>query len=547
MKRNETNIRKILTRYLGRYRDPAPKDEVSAVEQVWQKLKPEGAGTPMRMALESEPARGWRLPVLALAGVALVVLVSAVLVRDFVWTDSVHAIVEMTDGEMVRVSGDKTQSVHNGESVGVNETVRSMGGGAMLTLADGSRVEMRAQSELSLERADGGARIRLNNGSVIVNSAQQQTGQLSVQTKDVTVSGLGTVFLVNAEETGSRVAVIQGEGRVQQGATEKSLKPGEQLSTNPQIPSQSVKDELGWSQRADEHVALWTQAAARPSRVVQTVPDPKDAFEVAALKGVTAGPRGARGDIPYPCNGSGPQINPGRFYVGYISLYRLISWAYGRDCIAMEKTGLLSGGPSWIRTTPFEVQATIPAGSPSYSVQQFLAGDAPKLQKMLQNLLAERFKLTMHSEMKDVSVFDLVKGKDTGRLKLSDDQTPLDPAAPLNSQARGILLISTNRATGVMSISANATSIARLLETFRVMSDRPVVDKTDLKGFYDIAPFQMAPDIDAVPAGAPAPLPGGVNSSQLPRILEQLGLKLESSRASMEVQVIDRVERPSEN
>ncbi|MBI4471869.1 MAG: FecR domain-containing protein [Acidobacteria bacterium] len=56
---------------------------------------------------------------------------------------------------------------------------------------------------------------------MIVDAAQQLAGFLYVQTKDVTVSVIGTVFLVNADEAGSRVAVIEGEVHVRQGETER--------------------------------------------------------------------------------------------------------------------------------------------------------------------------------------------------------------------------------------------------------------------------------------------------------------------------------------
>src|SRR5262249_33890083 len=82
----------------------------------------------------------------------------------------------------------------------------STSGGATLKLIDGSLVEMRAYSELSLERADDGVRIRLKKGGVIVNAAKQGAGHLYVRTKDVDVSVVGTVFFVSAEETGSSVA-----------------------------------------------------------------------------------------------------------------------------------------------------------------------------------------------------------------------------------------------------------------------------------------------------------------------------------------------------
>src|SRR5262249_46699946 len=144
----------------------------------------------------------------------------------------------------------------------LGETVESNGGsGGTLRLADGSHVEMRSRSKLSITQADDGLRILLGTGSVIVNAAKQAVGRhLYVQTKDVTVSVVGTVFLVNAEEEGSRVAVIEGEVRVQQGPTEKKLSPGEQVATNPSMELPPVREEIAWSRYSAEHLALLQQA-----------------------------------------------------------------------------------------------------------------------------------------------------------------------------------------------------------------------------------------------------------------------------------------------
>src|SRR5215475_1369023 len=92
--------------------------------------------------------------------------------------------------------------------------------GGILTLRDGSRLEIRPMSGLSLERAADGLLIRLDKGTVIVSAAKQPRGHLYVQTKDMTVSVVGTVFVVKAEEFGSRVAVVEGKVEVQQGNTE---------------------------------------------------------------------------------------------------------------------------------------------------------------------------------------------------------------------------------------------------------------------------------------------------------------------------------------
>jgi ferric-dicitrate binding protein FerR (iron transport regulator) len=84
------------------------------------------------------------------------------------------------------------------------------------TLADGSRIETRPESEFSVEQADDGIAINLRSGSIIVNAAKQHGGHLYVRTEDMTVSVVGTVFVVNATKDGSRVGVIEGEVRVRE-------------------------------------------------------------------------------------------------------------------------------------------------------------------------------------------------------------------------------------------------------------------------------------------------------------------------------------------
>ena len=134
--------------------------------------------------------------------------------------------------------------------------------GAVLALADGSRVEMRSQSELSLERADDGVRIRLRTGSIIVNAAKQPSGHLYVQTKDVTVSVVGTMFLVNAETDGSRVAVIEGEVRVQRRRPCSRRRRDEAAARRTGRDesgtggARPVKEEIAWSRHADAHLAI---------------------------------------------------------------------------------------------------------------------------------------------------------------------------------------------------------------------------------------------------------------------------------------------------
>src|SRR5204862_7653909 len=104
--------------------------------------------------------------------------------------------------------------------------------------------EMRSNSVLQLESASDGLRVRLNDGSVIVTAAKRQTGHLYVQTKDLTVSVVGTVFLVSAQRGGSHVAVIAGEVRVQHGTTSRNLLRRAQVTTYPTMPSLPLTDEI---------------------------------------------------------------------------------------------------------------------------------------------------------------------------------------------------------------------------------------------------------------------------------------------------------------
>jgi ferric-dicitrate binding protein FerR (iron transport regulator) len=199
MKRTERNIEDMLERSL-----PSLSEEQleSARERIINSVRASavagGEDLPEKPVTEFDSARklGWRR--FAFVGAAAAALIATIWIG--VSWQNVYARLETADGSLYRISEKEMTPVRTGERIGEQEIVRSDGGsGATLVLADGSRVEMRSQSELSLERADGGVRIRLNRGGVIVNAAKQRAGRhLYVQTKDMTVSVVGTIFLVNA-------------------------------------------------------------------------------------------------------------------------------------------------------------------------------------------------------------------------------------------------------------------------------------------------------------------------------------------------------------
>jgi uncharacterized protein (TIGR03435 family) len=279
---------------------------------------------------------------------------------------------------------------------------------------------MRAQSELVLERAEDGIRIRLNKGGVIVRAAKQLSGRhLYVQTKDVTVSVLGTVFLVSAEEKGSRVAVIEGEVRVHQGDSEKKLRPGEQIGSTVLVNWQPISEEIVWSRGKESHLALLQRSTAAMVAEVQL----REAFEAVSIRPTATpsatGERGGGGvrrrnprPAEEPCGSDNePMIDPVRFDASNTTAAALLFWAYGLDCALGRGSDRLFGWPDWFKNDGFDVMAVIPAGTPSYTRGQLWAHDAPKLQGMLQTMLTERFQLAMHTETKEMPVYVLTTAK----------------------------------------------------------------------------------------------------------------------------------------
>ena len=156
---------------------------------------------------------------------------------------------------------------------------------------------------------------------------------------------------------------------------------------------------------------------------------------------------------------------------------------------------------------------------------------------MLQKLLANRFQLAFHRDKKQLSAYVLTVGKNGPKLTRSEAAGPLPnlvPRGPGNWPVRNATM---EEVAGVMQ--------AHL--------DRPVVDQTGLKERFDFQ-LQWTPDETtqfAPPGGPGEPPKPPVGAETYPdlftAIQQQLGLKLESARAQVDVLVIDRVEKPSEN
>jgi uncharacterized protein (TIGR03435 family) len=177
----------------------------------------------------------------------------------------------------------------------------------------------------------------------------------------------------------------------------------------------------------------------------------------------------------------------------------------------------LVNAPEWIDTARFDIEAK---PDREYSTREDAL--APELLAMLRNLFADRFKLVAHREMRDTSVYALVAVRGDGTLGPQIRRSQVDCEA-----ARCRISTSAGRIVGT------GTTISELMRRLSPTLGRPVVDRTGLSGPFDLE-LKWSPE-QADTAGP----------SIFTAIQEQLGLKLESQRAPIEVMVIDRLERPA--
>ncbi len=201
-------------------------------------------------------AARWAWSAAAVAA-AVVLTVEFTPVRYILWPVDVYAMVQTVEGGLYGVNGQSVSPVGAGQRVERLQTVRTgNASGAVLQLADGSRIEMDARSELFLDRARDGVRIHVNRGNIIVSAAKQRGGHLYAGTTDLDVAVLGTVFAVNAGAKGSRVTVVEGEVKIEQGKNTQALRAGQQLSTDPAMGVVPVRDEVAWSRDAAKYQEL---------------------------------------------------------------------------------------------------------------------------------------------------------------------------------------------------------------------------------------------------------------------------------------------------
>jgi bla regulator protein blaR1 len=284
--------------------------------------------------------------------------------------------------------------------------------------------------------------------------------------------------------------------------------------------------------------------------IAQTPVQPGPQFEVASIKPNKSAD-----------NRVMMSVQPGgRFTATNVTLRMMIRNAY------QLQESQITGGPSWIADERFDIVAKAESGDTMgdpFRAEQ--TGQPSRGQLMIRALLAERFKLVVHNEDKEMPIYALVLARSDGKLgpQLKTSETdcvaliaagrargrgPMPPVPPPGPGAPppqcGIRIGPGNMAVGGSPMSQVATSLS-------MFAGRIVVDKTGLSGSYDFTlswtPDQM-PGAGQRPPGAPEPPPIDPNGASLfTAVQEQLGLKLDSQRGPVAMLVIDRAERPTEN
>lgn len=237
---------------------------------------------------EGEPAapvvaaRVRRIPTWAWAAAAAVVLLFGmqVLVLQKVWPGGAAGsnMLRVLSGTVVGVGGSTAQTFGAGADVPYGQqVVTPRGQTAMVRLADGSTVELRERTRFAVTHRRAGTTLALEGGDVIVEAAKQGPGRhLWVSTNDCTVAVVGTVFAVDAGTRGSRVSVFEGTVHVDQpGRPQRVLKPGNQATTSARVRPVALQDEVEWSPRKDQHLALLAGVALLQKELAALPPTEK--------------------------------------------------------------------------------------------------------------------------------------------------------------------------------------------------------------------------------------------------------------------------------
>ena len=202
----------------------------------------------------------------------------------------------------------------------------------------------------------------------------------------------------------------------------------------------------------------------------------------------------------------------------------------------------LVGGPDWIRSDKYDLRAKL--DGPELEAWNKLPKNQQKeqLRLMMRALLADRFKLTLRQEKRELPVYALIVAKDGPKLQVSKGPPPglndgSDPAKPFDDTKPYVTRWGGGDHGWIKGRDGKIDDLVWQIWMQRELAGRKVLDRTGLTGRYDIDLKWASVDDPRNPDGP----------SLFTAIQEQLGLKLDPVKAPVDVLVIDHIERPSEN
>lgn len=211
---------------------------------------------------------------------------------------------------------------------------------------------------------------------------------------------------------------------------------------------------------------------------------------------------------------SSMRITAGRAAMQNVTLKKVMLNAYGIP----DDREYAADGPDFLTSERFDIDATFPADTP-----------APKIREMMQTMLAQRFKLVLHKETRQLPMYSLVVAKGGPKIHAGSTGDGRTSGRPGHFEATGI-------------------TMQKLADLIGRQAGRPVTDATELQGKFDFT-LEWDPQADLRVGTADAA--GGASSqgaSIFTALQEQLGLRLEGGKGPVEVLVVDRMEKtPTEN
>jgi uncharacterized protein (TIGR03435 family) len=252
---------------------------------------------------------------------------------------------------------------------------------------------------------------------------------------------------------------------------------------------------------------MFSRAAAVSFFLAAVCAFPQARFEVASVKVSKLSGEGR--------NRENVTANPGTLTMYNVSLKSALQWAYGMKEYQVS-------GPAWIGDERYDISAKAADAAPEQ-----------QLRAMLQYLLADRFKIVLHHEKKDLPFYALLVAKGGSKLARGNP----DGTSVLQPKGTGL--------------SAKDTSLSEAADLMTQIATRmnlpPIIDKTGLKGRYNFT-IDASDFLQSVRAGNVEPDPTSIVSGVIEILKEQLGLTAELRKGPTDVVIVDRAEKlPTEN